>query len=60
MKMTLEEACEHWGLKQSEVDFVVSDFEKKSWWRNRRTYEYIETKDEAPKRNLKQRRRDGK
>ena len=43
--MTLEEVCKFWGLKESEVDFIVSAFEGKSWWQNRRTMELIETKD---------------
>jgi hypothetical protein len=31
VKMTLEEACEYWNLKQSEVDFIGSHFLKKTW-----------------------------
>lgn len=29
--MTLEEACEHWGVKQSEVDFISCPVCKLSW-----------------------------
>ena len=43
--MTLEEACKYWKVKQSEVDFITSEFEGKSWWQNRRTLELIETKE---------------
>ena len=45
-KMTLDEACKHWNLKQSEVDFVTSEFEGRKWWRNNRTFEMIEVADE--------------
>ena len=44
--MTLEEACKVWGVKQSEVDFINSEFEDKTWWQNRRTMELIETADD--------------
>jgi hypothetical protein len=47
LKMTLEEVCEFWRIKESEVDFVTSQFEKKSWWRNRRTMELIEYGEEV-------------
>jgi len=43
--MTLEEACKYWKLKESEVDYVVSEFQKKAWWRNNRTLELIEIAD---------------
>jgi hypothetical protein len=47
--MSLEDACHYWGVKQSEVDYVTSEFEGRSWWRNRRTYEMIECGDYVPR-----------
>ena len=40
-EVTLEEACSYWNLEQSEVNYIVSKFEGKSYWQNNRTLEVI-------------------
>jgi len=44
--MTLDEACRHWGVSQSEVNYITSEFQRKKWWQNNRTLELIEIADE--------------
>jgi hypothetical protein len=44
-EVSLEEACEIWGLKQSEIDYIVTT-RGESMWMNRRTMETIRIRKE--------------
>ena len=43
--VSLNEVCEFWNLKQSEVNYVLSKFEGKSYWENNKTLEKIHIHD---------------